>query len=87
MATPTSTLASSEIVAPIDRSMPPIMITAIWPRATTATMLPVGSSVLHEADDKVSGATMRHTTSNAPRASQIVTKRVLNSARPIAACT
>ena len=32
------------------------------------------------------GATIWQTTSNTPRASQIVTKRVLNSACPIAAC-
>ena len=35
-------VGKSEMLAPIDRSMPPIMITNIWPRATIATTLPSG---------------------------------------------
>ena len=49
------------------------------PSATIATTLPVGNSVLHEADESVLGATIRHTISNTAMAIQIVTKRVPNS--------
>ena len=77
--TPTSTLASSEMLAAIDRSMPPIMMTSIWPRATIATTLPSGSSELHDADESVLGATILQISSSTAIAIQIVTKRVPNS--------
>ena len=66
------------MLAPIERSMPPIMITNIWPRATMATTLPSGSSALHDADESVLGATIRQITSSTAIAIQIVTKRVPN---------
>lgn len=59
--------------------MPPIMITNICPSAITATTLPIGSRVLHEAEDKVLGAKIRQITINNTIAIQIVTKRVLKS--------
>ena len=77
--TPTRTLASSEMLAAIDRSMPPIMITSIWPRATIATTLPNGRIELQDVDESVLGATILQTSSSTAIAIQIVTKRVPNS--------
>ena len=59
--------------------MPPIMITNICPSAITATTLPIGSRVLHEAEDNVLGAKIRQITINNAIAIQIVTKRVPKS--------
>ena len=76
-------LASSEIDAAIDRSMPPTMITSIWPSARMATRLPNGSTELHDADVKMLGATIAQTMARSPVAIQMVAKRVLNKALPI----
>ena len=72
-------MASSEIAAAIDRSIPPIMTTSICPRATRATTLPSGSRLLNDVEERVDGATIWQTIRRIPVAIQIVTNRELNS--------
>jgi hypothetical protein len=67
--------ACSEIVPAIERSIPPVMTTSIWPNAAIPTIAASGNIELNEVLVSVCGATIWQMISSSPVASQIVTNR------------
>ena len=69
--TPTSTFATRTITPGIERSMPPVMITSIWPRPVTARNVMNGRIPLeNEEPESVSGAMIAQIANSRPVAIQ-----------------
>jgi hypothetical protein len=66
--TPTMITAASENVPGVLRSMPPVMITSIWPRAVIPRRAPYGAMARRADPPRVAGAQIEATITSSARA-------------------